>query len=393
MSVTLAGGLAESTTASYSSGHNAWHNFCRRGGFPHLLHKSVVPDPLDAELVMLLFCSHLDMLGLDAETVCSYASAVRSLHVDSMGSVPWEPGHRLKRLKRSLRRAKRRRGGVEKRAPITRRILLQWRRWFDLSKAQHVIWWTAMLVAFFGLFRKSEFTLPDGTRFDPLVHLTRADCVFVRDSRGKLLAVDLHVKFYKNEQLGSSTAVPLAYTGDVLCVATMLELLYNLFCHLPSTAPLFPGGPGFTDALRGGEFAKVLARCVAATPELVGVKLLPHSFRIGGAMALFEAGAPDSVIMMMGRWRSDAFRAYLRSSRSTILFWNQKVVDGSTSTNGRVFGVDQAEAALHTLRVQSETAFTATSYALGVVSGRSSTLMTSAIFRPAPSLVFPQYSW
>ncbi len=134
MSVTLAGGLADLTAASYSSCQNAWYNFCRRGGFLHLLHKSVVPDPLDAELVMLLFCSRLDSLGLDAETVCIYASAVRSLHVDAMGSVPWEPGHRFKRLlKRALWRAKRRRGGVEKRAPITRRILLQWRRWFDLS--------------------------------------------------------------------------------------------------------------------------------------------------------------------------------------------------------------------------------------------------------------------
>ena len=110
-----------------------------------------------------------------------------------------------------------------------------------------------MLVAFFGLFRKSEFTLPDGVRFDPLVHLTRGDVVFIRDSRGKLLAVDLHVKFYKNEQLGSSTAVPLSFTGDILCVATMLELLYSLFAHLPLTAPLFPGGTGYQDALRGGE--------------------------------------------------------------------------------------------------------------------------------------------
>jgi hypothetical protein len=38
---------------------------------------------------------------------------------------------------------------------------------------------------------------------------------------------------------------------------------------------------------------------------------LGHSFRKGGATSLHEAGQPDSLIKMMGRWSSFAFATYI----------------------------------------------------------------------------------
>ena len=40
-----------------------------------------------------------------------------------------------------------------------------------------------------------------------------------------------------------------------------------------------------------------------------------HSFRIGGASAAASAGIPDSVIQILGRWSSDAYKRYLRCGR------------------------------------------------------------------------------
>ena len=119
------------------------------------------------------------------------------------------------------------------------------------------------------------------------------------------------------------------------------------------------------------------------------MKLLPHSFRIGGAMALYEAGAPDSVIMMMGRWKSSAFLSYLRSCREVILHWNQVVASGTRSTSSRVLGIDQAEAALASLRVSQEFESCPTQPVLGVVSGRGASSWTALAVGSAPSLVFP----
>ena len=48
------------------------------------------------------------------------------------------------------------------------------------------------------------------------------------------------------------------------------------------------------------------------------ITLDTHSFRIGGATAAFAAGVPESAIQLLGRWSSDAYRAYLRIPDCTI---------------------------------------------------------------------------
>ena len=40
-----------------------------------------------------------------------------------------------------------------------------------------------------------------------------------------------------------------------------------------------------------------------------------HSFRIGAAIAVAQAGIPDSTIKALGQWMSGAFMIYLRLAR------------------------------------------------------------------------------
>lgn len=44
-----------------------------------------------------------------------------------------------------------------------------------------------------------------------------------------------------------------------------------------------------------------------------------HSFRRGAATAAAEAGFTEYEIQLLGRWRSDAYKLYIESSRSRIL--------------------------------------------------------------------------
>ena len=53
-----------------------------------------------------------------------------------------------------------------------------------------------------------------------------------------------------------------------------------------------------------------------------------HSLRIGGATALFAAGATPLVIRTMGRWSSDCYRLYVRACYEASLEWTRKA--GST---------------------------------------------------------------
>jgi hypothetical protein len=210
------------------------------------------------------------------------------------------------------------------RVPVTVELLLLWRSMFDLSLDDHFVAWTAILLAFFGLLRRSEFTLPDGLRFDPAKHLTRS-CATLGYHRttGRLLTLDLHIKFYKCEGTGADYAIPFTRVGGDLCVVEHVEEVLRRFPLLSPLDPLLPRPDG--KALRTSEFANVVRRLVLQSPGLVGATLTPHSFRIGGAMALYEAGASDTVVMMMGRWKGSSFRRYLRFSRPIMLAWSKEM--------------------------------------------------------------------
>ena len=66
-------------------------------------------------------------------------------------------------------------------------------------------------------------------------------------------------------------------------------------------------------------WAKALATSVGMDPNQFGA----HSFRIGGATALFAAGADPTVIRTMGRWSSDCYRLYVRACFSKTIEWTR----------------------------------------------------------------------
>ena len=61
-----------------------------------------------------------------------------------------------------------------------------------------------------------------------------------------------------------------------------------------------------------------LSECIQSA--LSDVNLNTHSFRIGGASAAAAMGIPDSTILILGRWASNAYRTYLRLPTSTIQY-------------------------------------------------------------------------
>lgn len=64
---------------------------------------------------------------------------------------------------------------------------------------------------------------------------------------------------------------------------------------------------------------KEIVRCQGLDPEEYG----SHSIRIGGATALFAAGATPLVIRTMGRWSSDIYRIYVRTCVERCTDWTK----------------------------------------------------------------------
>lgn len=65
---------------------------------------------------------------------------------------------------------------------------------------------------------------------------------------------------------------------------------------------------------------KSLMRAVGENPD----EFATHSMRIGGATALFAAGANETVIRTMGRWSSDLHRLYVRACFEQCCSWTKQ---------------------------------------------------------------------
>jgi hypothetical protein len=66
-----------------------------------------------------------------------------------------------------------------------------------------------------------------------------------------------------------------------------------------------------------------------------------HSYRIGGASALFAAGANETVIRTMGRWSSDLHRLYVRACFEQCVEWTKRA--GSTKVSDLAGEFDEVD--------------------------------------------------
>jgi len=89
-----------------------------------------------------------------------------------------------------------------------------------------------------------------------------------------------------------------------------VDICRELYAHAVSTT-LLPDDPFFSMRTSGGSRQvltyAVMRQAVKAAAIRLGVdptKFSLHSLRIGGACALRAAGAPLSMILFMGRWKS-----------------------------------------------------------------------------------------
>ncbi len=115
------------------------------------------------------------------------------------------------------------------------------------------------------------------------------------------------------------TRVYLAQRSDALCpVRAWLayELSLTPASRADSDLPAFqlhPAGGAPVSIPAFGRFLKLVADRLHLDPA----SFSGHSFRRGGATALFQAGVPESQIKAHGRWKSDAFRRYIDIDSAT----------------------------------------------------------------------------
>lgn len=272
--------LASSTTVSYGKHVKKFDRFCRDLNLK--LHDGVKNDTIE------LWLTSLRQQGLAYSTVRSHLSAVKH------HCIRWGVQAKLdtERIKLLLKGIKKDAGQQEVKSVVTMSHLKRLLRASErmLSHKLHCRFASMISVAFFGFLRPSEFCISQSGH-----QLQWGDIKFSKNNR----SIRLTLTSYKH-----SCAVSKIYLrkNDKLFCPVRLLLEYR---RQYSSSH----GPNLFDVTQR-KFGQLLDRvCLQAR---IKSHLTPHCFRHGGATWAGSQGWSDARIRTHGRWKSDAFKVYVK---------------------------------------------------------------------------------
>ena len=157
-------GLAPSTHCSYASAQAQFVSFCSQ---LDKLHASGFPCPVD-EWMLCLFATFL-AIRIQHSSIKVYMSWVRALHIEQGFPDPIANCLRFQRVVRGIKRCQ---GSSSSSClPITDDLMVLIWQSLDLCLPDHLMFWAACSLGYFGFLRASEFTMPNLASFSPSFYL------------------------------------------------------------------------------------------------------------------------------------------------------------------------------------------------------------------------------
>ena len=324
------GQMGENTT-----GVRAWKAFTRSRGLSHIRpldpNASLQAKLREEQLCMEFVISLVEERDVAVGTAANYFGQVQGFSAKKSG-VKLAGGLKLCRLPAMLKGLKRILGHAPtkiRRGVAAQALQKSMDDCLDPNDPAHANIRAALAVAFQGLLRSAEYC-NDGKRasIEKLLEKlpSRADITHLDQDKLVFLMCPC-----KNMNHLRGKTVPLIigaggkYVDAAKEVANMLRI-DGVPQSLAHCTPMFrnpdSGRPLEADNMRS--VIKALMAHVGEDPTEFGT----HSLRIGGATALFAAGATPLVIRTMGRWSSDCYRLYVRACYEASLEWTRKA--GST---------------------------------------------------------------
>ena len=311
--------LAERTKAAYASGVNTFMMFCTLYNI-NFLHAQWVGD----EAAMVFFvCYCAKVRNLAHATIKLYLAGIRNYCIVKGLEYPFnktnfQPMLQLKLILRGIKKA--RTPSPIQRLPITAAIvdrLFYFLNGKMFDQYTDALMRAAIAVAYFGFLRCGEFTTINNI-FDPQTNICLGDvtmhineaCLVLKASKTDPFRLGVSVSYFK-----------------VNCSFCPIEALRNFlglrirFANSPYT-PLFLF-ENYSHLTRL-TFLDLLHR----TCKIAGLnsnQFKGHSFRIGAATSAASKGIQDHMIQCLGRWRSDAYKTYVRVEKSAIKTAHEKM--------------------------------------------------------------------
>ena len=258
--------------------------------------------PLSVNSVAL-FIAHLSTKRLAPATISTYISAISYVHKLKGYADPTKVFLIFKLLSAIESRSR-----PDVRLPITLPVLRLLVDALKQSLFYHRTLFTAMfLTAFYGFLRIGEITCK--TTSSGTSVLQHQDLSFLLH-KGEVIAAKLTLTSFKHNRSGRPFYIHiLQLTSSECCPVQALKS----FCILRGS------GSGLLFTLPDGSsvsthhFSQALNNCLTFC-GLDNSNYKPHSFRIAAASFAADQGFTDAQILGLGRWKSDMFKLYLRSS-------------------------------------------------------------------------------
>ena len=254
------------------------------------------------QMHIIAFISFLSVAGKAAASISSSISALSFVHKVNGWSDP-TASFLISKLKEGCRRLH---PQSDRRLPLTPTLLERIINSLPLlccSQFEGLLFRSAFLMAFFGFLRVSEFTCKSKNAISDKV---LALCDVSIDSNGKML--NLRIRYSKTDQRGASTTLTL-FDSDHQILSPVKALRDYLLVRPQIHGPLFVHFNG--EPLLSFQFSRVLkesVKFIGLNPE----NFSSHSFRIGAATAAALGGLSEEEIKKLGRWKSSAYRSYIR---------------------------------------------------------------------------------
>ena len=207
---------------------------------------------------------------------------------------------------------------AKRKKALTARMLRRWRRRLEKSKngGTKNQWaaWVSMALMFYGLLRGSEVIGRQGKREG----LRWSNVTFLYKD-GKLDAVDLFIERSKTDAFGFGATVRIFLDDDE--PANPVRWLHEKFKE--------EGPEGTSFVAEGATKGKAVSYYLVNSSVQQAAKLEgengedwgTHSGRAGGCTAMFLGGATGDQVKAAGRWASDVYWRYVRTSPWTKKKW------------------------------------------------------------------------
>lgn len=248
-------------------------------------------------IILAFFITHMYNQKYAPSTIETYVAAIGYVH-KLCGKA--DPTVNFL-VKKAIQGAKKERATLDVRLPITYPILTKLVEALPFctnTRYQHLMFASMFLLAFAAFLRVGEIALSHGNERNVL----NLKDVTINNDTGGIRIIFKNIK----HSGGRQKVVEIAKQANKCPVKTLKEYL-QLRGGEPGYLYRWPVGNPVTRA----DFNKVL-HCVLHFCALDPALYKSHSFRIGAASYAASLGHSETQIREMGRWRSEAFKRYIR---------------------------------------------------------------------------------